>query len=240
MSKEKIDLIVDGGAAVAGASLGQTLGPLRINIKDVISKINEKTTSFKGMKVPVKLIVDKDTKDFNVEVGSPAVSELIKKELKLEKGSDQPNVNKMGNLAIEQIIKIAKMKKDGMLVNSLKAAVKNVVGSCGQMGILIESKEPKLIVKEIAQGVYDKEISSEKTEVDKETIKELEDGLKRVQEEIKKKIEKEKAEAEKVAEKKVEEVVVEEKAPSKEEAGKTPAKEAAKEIKTEEKKEVKK
>ncbi len=237
MSKETIDLIVDGGSAVAGASLGQTLGPLRINIKDVLNKINEKTTSFKGMKVPVKLIVNKDTKEFEVDVGSPAVSELIKKELKLEKGSDQPHVNKIGNLAIEQIIKIANMKKDSMLVNSLKAAVKNVVGSCGQMGVLIESKEPKDVVKEIDKGIYDKIISSGNIEVNSEKLKELEVGLKKVQEEIKKRLEKEKAELEKVAEKKVEVVTEEKKEVKAEEVTKE---KPTKEVKVEEKKEIKK
>ena len=193
MSKEKIDLIVDGGSAVAGASLGQTLGPLRINIKDVIAKINEKTSAFKGMKVPVKLMVDKDTKAFDVTVGSPAVSELIKKELSAEKGSAQPHIDKIGNLAIEQIIKIAKMKKDSMIVNSLKAAVKNVAGSCGQMGVLIESKEPKDVVKDINSGLFDKEIKAEGVEFSAEKKKQLEEGLNKVKEEIKKRLEKEKA-----------------------------------------------
>jgi len=217
MSKEKIDLIIDGGGAVAGAALGQSLGPLRINVKDVINKINEKTSSFKGMKVPVKIIVDKDTKEFSIEVGTPPVSEIIKKELGLEKGSGEPNVNKIGNLAMEQVVKIAKMKKENMLVNSLKAAVKNVVGSCGQMGVLVESKEPKDIVADINNGIYEDIISKENTEITKEKLAELEAGLKRMQEEIKKRIEKEKAEEEKKEVKKVEEAVEEKKEEVKEE-----------------------
>ncbi len=203
MTKETIDLIVDGGAASAGAALGQSLGPLRINIKDVISKINEKTSAFKGIKVPVKIIVDKDTKDFDVTVGSPAVSELIKNELKLEKGSGQPNLEKLGNMSIEQLIKVAKMKKDNMLVNSLKSAIKSVAGSCGQMGVLIESKEPKEIIQDINSGVYDSQIKSEKIEPSKEKLKELAENLKKIQEELKKK-----AEAKKAEEKPKEEVAV--------------------------------
>ena len=82
-----IDTIVEGGKAAAGATLGPALGPLGINIGQVIAAINEQTKGYAGMSVPVKVIVDKDTKKFEVEVGSPPVSALLKKELKVEKGA---------------------------------------------------------------------------------------------------------------------------------------------------------
>ncbi|QQG39061.1 MAG: 50S ribosomal protein L11 [Candidatus Woesearchaeota archaeon] len=199
MSKETIELMVEGGKAVAGAQMGQSLGPLKINISEVIQKINTKTAAFKGMKVPVKVIVETETKNIDLEVGTPPTSELIKKELALEKGSGTPNIDLKGNLAIEEVIKIALMKKDSMLVNSLKAAVKNVTGSCNSLGVLIEGKNSKDINKDIDAGLYDKEIKAQKTEVSGEKKTKLKEQLDVKLAEIKAAIEKAKAEAEKVA-----------------------------------------
>lgn len=233
MSKEKIELMVEGGKAVANATVGQTLGPLKINIADVLSKINEKTASFKGMKVPVKVIVDTTTKDIDIEVGSPPVTELVKKELKIEKGAGEPDKNKIANIAIEQVIKIAKMKQDSMFANSLKAAVKSVIGSCGSIGILIEGKTAVEINPEIDAGKYDNEISSEKTDVSPEKAKQLKAQLTEVQERLKKELEKLAAEAEE------EKVTVAEEAPTEGEgkpAEEAPAEEAKEEPKEEKKK----
>ena len=95
MAKETVESLVEGGKASAAPPLGPALGPLKINIGQVVAEINKKTAAFAGMKVPIKIIVDTETKEFEVEVGSPPVSELIKKELGLEKGSGTPNKNKI-------------------------------------------------------------------------------------------------------------------------------------------------
>src|SRR3989344_513529 len=110
--KEIVDIIVEGGKASAGATIGKAFGPLGVNIQEILIKINEKTKDFKGIKVPVKIIVDTKSKEFEIETGSPAVSELIKNEIALQKGSGLQKKTKVGNLAIEQIIRIAKMKRD--------------------------------------------------------------------------------------------------------------------------------
>src|SRR3989338_6934891 len=107
--KETIEILIEGGKAKADASLAQKLGPMKINIQDVLKTVNEKTDSFKGMKVPVQVIVDPKTKEFEISVGTPPISELIKKELNLQKGSSFPNKDKVANIGIEQAIKIAKM-----------------------------------------------------------------------------------------------------------------------------------
>ncbi len=163
--KVVVDLMVDGGKATAGAALGGTLGPLKMNLGQVVSDINKKTDVFKGMKVPVKLEVDPDTKTYTMSIGTPPVSQLISKEASIEKGSGEPHVNKAGVIAFEQVIKIAKMKYDSFIVNDLKAGVKNVIGSCRSMGILIEGKEAAEVMKELEQGVYDPLIKAEKTEI---------------------------------------------------------------------------
>lgn len=204
MNKEKVEILVEGGKATAGAQMGQKFGPLGVNIQEILKKINEKTADFKGMKVPVKVYVDKKTKEFELEIGTPPISELIKKELGVQKGSGQPDKEKIANLSIEQVIKIAKMKKDSMLVNSFKAAVKSVVGSCNSLGILIEGKKATEINKDINEGKYDHEINTQKTSVSEEKKQLLQRQLIEIQELFKKELEKLKAEEEKKEEKKEE------------------------------------
>lgn len=186
MPKETIDMIVEGGKASMTAQLGQKAGPLGINIQQILNDVNKKTDAFKGIKVPVKIHVEILDKSYEIEVGSPPTSELIKKENDLEKGSGTPNSLKAGYLSIEQVIKIAKMKKDSLLVYDLKGAVKNVVGSCVSMGILIEGKEPKEIMKMIDDKEFDDLIKNEKTEMDSEKKKLVDKEVKRIKDNYKK------------------------------------------------------
>ncbi len=163
--KVVIDLMIEGGKATAGAQLGGTLGPLKMNIGQVVADINKKTESFKGMTVPVKLEVDPESKEYTISVGTPPVSQLIAKEAGIEKGSGEPNIHKAGVIAFEQAIKIVKMKQDGLIVKNMKAGVKSVLGSCRAMGVLVEGKEIADVMKEVDAGVYDSLINAEKTEV---------------------------------------------------------------------------
>ncbi len=210
MSKEKIQLMIEGGKATPTPEISQKIGPLGMNLNGIINSINEKTSEFKGMKIPVKIIIDTKNKNFELEIGTPPTAELIKKEAALEKGSGTPNKEKLSNLSIEQVIKIALMKKDGMLANNLKSAVKNVVGSCNSLGVLIEGKIGKEINKDIDSGIYNTQINSQSTETSNEKRDSLKKQLDDVMKEIKRELEKEKALAEKLAEKKEvkEEVVV--------------------------------
>jgi large subunit ribosomal protein L11 len=159
-----VKLIVDGGSMKPGPAVAQQLGPMGINLGKVIEEVNKATAGFKGTKVPVEIDVDPKTKNFTINVFSPPVSELIKKEIKVDKGSGKPLDNKVGNLSIEQVISIAKTKMPGMLAKDLKAAVKLVVGSCVSLGVLIETREAKDVMQEVEAGNYDKEIKAEKTE----------------------------------------------------------------------------
>jgi large subunit ribosomal protein L11 len=108
------------------------------------------------MKVPVKVTVDTDTKEFDVEVGTPTVSALIVKELGIPKGSGTPNSQKVGNLSFEQLVHVAELKQAQTLAKSFKDAVKEVAGSCVSVGITIEGKDPKEVQKDIDEGIYDK------------------------------------------------------------------------------------
>jgi len=164
----KIKILVEGGSMKPGPALSQKLGPVGININQVIQKVNEVTKDFNGLKVPVELDVDVGTKEFKIEVFSPPVSELLKKELGIEKGSGIQKKLPVGNISIEQIISIAKSKFSNLLCKNMKSAVKTIVGSCTSLGILVENKPASEVEKEISEGIYDKEIQEEKTEVSPE------------------------------------------------------------------------
>jgi large subunit ribosomal protein L11 len=153
--KKIVELLVSGGQATAGPPLGPALGPLGVNVLTIVNKINELTKDYSGMKVPVKVTVDPETKEFEVSVGTPTVSALIVSELKVEKGSATPNTQKIGDLTMEQITRIAKMKRQELLAKSLKLAAKEVLGSCVSMGVTVEGKDPREMQKEIDQGKFD-------------------------------------------------------------------------------------
>lgn len=146
---QTVDALVDGGQATAGPPLGPALGPLGLNLNQVIAAINEKTKDFDGMKVPIKLVVNPETKEFEVKVGTPPVSALIKRELGIEKGAQIPGEEVVGDLTLDQAKKIARIKMDNMLSYTEKAAVKEVLGTCVSMGVTVEGKSPKEVQKEL-------------------------------------------------------------------------------------------
>ena len=152
---ETIKALVDGGKASAGPPLGPALGPLGVNIMEIINTINDKTKQFDGMKVPVTVKVDPKTKNFENEVGTPPATSLILKELGLEKGSGKASTHKVGSLTVEQAIKVAKMKYDNLLGNDLKQKTKEIIGTCITIGITVEGKSPKETQKDIDDGEYD-------------------------------------------------------------------------------------
>jgi large subunit ribosomal protein L11 len=153
--KKVVEALVNGGQATAGPPLGPALGPLGVNVLAVVNKINEVTRDYSGMKVPVKVSVDTDNKEFEVSVGTPTTSALIISELGVAKGSGVPNTEKIGDLSMEQAVRIAKMKGSDVLARDLKAAVSEVLGTSVSMGVTIEGKDPREIQKEINEGKHD-------------------------------------------------------------------------------------
>src|SRR3989339_1801599 len=162
MADQIVKVMVEGGKATAAPPLGPALGPLGVNIGQVIGEINKKTNSFAGMQVPVKVIVNSSSKEFNIEVGTPPTSALLKKESGIEKGSGNPKTDKVADVLIEQIIKVAKMKEGNLLGKDLKAKVKELIGTCNSMGILVEGMPPVDAIKSINEGKFDNEIRLEK------------------------------------------------------------------------------
>lgn len=163
MSEKKVvDALVSGGQATAGPPLGPALGPLGVNVLAIVNKINEVTKDFAGMKVPVKITVNTETKEFDVVVGTPTTSALIVSELKIKKGSGTPNTEKVGDLTMEQLIRIAKVKRTEVLARDLKAAVKEILGSCVSLGVTVEGKDPKNVQGEVDQGKLDELLEDKK------------------------------------------------------------------------------
>jgi len=146
-----VEVLVPGGQASPGPPLGPAIGPLGLNVKQVVDKINEATKDFEGLSVPVKIIV-KDDRSFEIEVGVPPVSALVKRALGIEKGSSQPTREIVGDLTMEQVIEIARTKKQQSLSYTLREVVKEVLGTCNSMGVTVEGKSPKEVTREIEEG----------------------------------------------------------------------------------------
>ncbi|MEM2143548.1 MAG: 50S ribosomal protein L11 [Candidatus Thorarchaeota archaeon] len=147
--------MVEGGKASGGPPIGPALGPTGVNVFAVVTKINEVTQPFAGLKVPVKIHVDPVTKQFEVEVGIPPTSALILRELGASKGSGTPNAATVGNLTIDQLKSIAKTKSSNLSALDLKGAIMTVAGTCVSMGVTIEGKPAKEFQREVRQGLWD-------------------------------------------------------------------------------------
>jgi large subunit ribosomal protein L11 len=187
MAKQTVESLIEGGKATAAPPLGPALGPTGVNIGQVVAEINKKTADLKGMQVPVKVTVDDETKEFTIEIGTPPAAALIKKEAGISKGAGNPLTDKVADLKIEQIIKVAKMKEDALLGNDTKAMSKEIIGTCQSMGVLVEGMPAQEALKAIDEGKFDEQISSGKTELTEEELKAQEEEQKKMQEELEKK-----------------------------------------------------
>ena len=157
--KKTVSALVVGGEANAGPPLGPALGPLGVNVMMIVKEINEKTKDYHGMRVPVKVNVETETKTFEIEVGVPTTSALIAKVANVEKGSGKPNTELIGNLTFEGLLKVSRAKKDQSYGKTIKSVAREVVGSCVSMGIKIEDKDPREFQKELSEGKWDNNFS---------------------------------------------------------------------------------
>ena len=155
MATQKIEILIEGGKATAAPPLGPALGPTGVNIGQVVSDINKKTSDFKGMQVPVIVEVDSSTKTYTITLGTPPAAALIKKEAGIDKGSGNPKTTLVGNLSMEQVLKIARMKNDALTGKTLKEKAKEIVGTARSLGVKVEGMAGKEAVDAIGQGKYD-------------------------------------------------------------------------------------
>ncbi len=159
--KVVIKALVTGGSASGGPPIGPAVGPTGINIKDVVDAINEKTMIFKGLTVPIRIACDPGTKGFEIFIDTPSTASLLLKELGAEMGSKSPGEEIVGNLTMDQIMNIARAKRDKFLEKTFKSCVKTILGTALSIGATVQGKNPKDIQKAIDNGEYDSIIKEE-------------------------------------------------------------------------------
>jgi len=158
-NKQTVSSLVTGGEASAGPPLGPALGPMGVNILQIISAINEQTKEFQGMKIPVTVSVDTDTKKWEIKVGIPSASALLLKDAGIQKGSGTSGTEWVGEVSADMIAKIAKVKLETSYASSLKSVAKQIVGTCVSLGIKVEGKTPKEFTAEIDEGKWDSKLN---------------------------------------------------------------------------------
>ena len=131
-----LKLRIPGGKATAGPPVGSTLGQWGLNMMDFINPFNDKTKEFAGKNVIVHIRVFDDRTFDWVCLGQP-VDDLIREELKLQKGSGRPNTEKVGSITREQLEKIANIKMKQMNAVDFEGAIKTVAGTARSMGVTI-------------------------------------------------------------------------------------------------------
>jgi large subunit ribosomal protein L11 len=152
---QSISALVTGGQASAGPPLGPALGPLGVNIMEIINTINQRTADFEGMKVPVTVSVNTKTKKWEVIVGIPSAAALLLKEAGIQKGSGTTGATWVADIKVDSIVKVAKAKLESSYASSVKSVAKEVAGTCVSLGIKIEGKHPKEFTADVNAGKWD-------------------------------------------------------------------------------------
>ena len=143
----EVSILVEGGKAAAGATLGSALGPLGVNVGQVVTQINEQTKQFLGMRVPVVIRVDPNTRAFTLSVGRPPVAALLLKEANKEKGSGKPKGEVIGNVSLDAVKRIAEAKGEDLYGRSVEEKMNQVIGTCVSLGLSVAGEDPRTLLK---------------------------------------------------------------------------------------------
>ena len=135
--KTKVKLQIPAGKANPAPPVGPALGQHGLPIQDFCNQFNERTREKMGDIIPVEITVYED-RTFDFITKTPPASELIKKSLRLGKGSKEPNKNKVGELSGEQLTQIAEQKMPDLNANDVEAAKKIIAGTARSMGVTIK------------------------------------------------------------------------------------------------------
>ncbi|MFA6253432.1 MAG: 50S ribosomal protein L11 [Patescibacteria group bacterium] len=135
--KQLVKLQLPGTKATAAPPVGTALGPHGVNIQDFVVRFNDATKDRPGEVVPVELTIYAD-RTFDFILKTAPASELIKKALKLEKGSGKPLQDKVGVLTDAQLTAIAKAKMTDLNTDDIEAAKRTIAGTARQMGVKIQ------------------------------------------------------------------------------------------------------
>ena len=132
----KIKLQIQAGKANPSPPVGPALGQHGVNIMEFCKQFNARTESMAGYIIPVVIDVYED-RSFSFVTKSPPAAVLIKKAIKIEKGSAAPNKTKVGQITRAQLEEIAKTKMEDLNATTLDAAVEMIKGSCRAMGVTV-------------------------------------------------------------------------------------------------------
>ena len=132
-----IKLQIDAGKATPAPPVGPALGGSGVNIMQFVKEFNDRTANQVGFKIPVVITVYKD-KTFTFITKVPPVADLIKKAIKIEKGSGKPNKDKVAKITKEQVKAIAEQKMPDLNAASIEAAMSMVAGTARAMGVVVE------------------------------------------------------------------------------------------------------
>lgn len=135
--KAQLKITIPAGRATMAPPIGPTLAPYGINGQDFCTQFNERTKEDNGILTPVILTIF-DDRSFDFILKTPPTSELIRRELKIKKGSDTPNLNKVGKLTKAQVLKIVEVKMPDLNTTDPEQAAKIIAGTARQMGVEVE------------------------------------------------------------------------------------------------------
>ena len=133
---KQIKLQIEAGKATPAPPVGPALGSSGVNIMQFVKEFNDRTASQAGMIIPVVITVYKD-KSFDFITKVPPVAVLIKKSIKIEKGSGKPNKDKVAKITKEQVKAIAEQKMPDLNAASLETAMSMVAGTARSMGVVV-------------------------------------------------------------------------------------------------------
>jgi large subunit ribosomal protein L11 len=136
--KAVVKVQIQAGKATAAPPVGTALGPHGINMGQFIKEYNERTASLAGTVVPAVVTVFED-RSYTFVTKSPPAADLIRREAGIEKGSGQPNKNKVGKISRAAVKKIAETKMADLNATSVEGAMKMVEGTARSMGVEIGS-----------------------------------------------------------------------------------------------------
>jgi len=135
--KKIIKITIPAGQATPAPPIGPTLAPYGISTQEFCTQFNEQTREGNGILTPVIITIYED-RSFDFITKTPPTSELIRREIKIKKGSARPNLEKVGKLSKEQIQRIVEVKMPDLNTSDPEQAAKIVAGTARQMGVETE------------------------------------------------------------------------------------------------------
>ncbi len=134
--KAQVKMVIPAGAATPAPPVGSALGPHGVNLMEFCKQFNAATADKRGENVPVIITVFKD-RTFTFITKTPPTSDLIKKKIKLAKGSARPHEAKVGQITWSQIEEIARIKLPDLNTRDIESAKRTVAGSARSMGVVV-------------------------------------------------------------------------------------------------------